>query len=142
MASQIGLSEEQRNYASSSFDKIRQRKLDEAWSNSMRLQGELLNARKKYYDLVVGGNNEEATFQAKLQDHMRDIRRQLNASIKILINGINQLRNDVIRNDNMIIDQDEDVKNLKEQILSIKNKIKTNRHDLVNKKVMNELLII
>jgi len=136
---QLGLSKEQRKAGSISFNTTKQNELKELWQKSFDLQGQLQEARQEYYDKKMGGSQEEDSFQKELQGHLRNIRQQLNRSIGKVLREVNEIRNEVIRNDKLLQEQDRLINETKDRISLLKNKVKESKKDLVNKKVVNEL---
>ena len=135
----LGLSKEQRQAGSISFDVKRQNELKQLWTNSQRLQNQLYQARTQYYDKKMGGDTESQNFQNELNNILRDVRQQLNRSIAKVLNQTNEMRNEVIRNDKMLEEQDRLILEATIKNNTLKDKIKQQKKELVNKKVINEL---
>ena len=136
---ELGLTQEQRQAGSISFDTKRQDELKKLWSDSLKLQNQLYSARTSYYDKKLGGDTDAQNFQKELQNILRDIRQKLNRSIARVLRETNEMRNEVIRNDKMLEEQDRLILEATMKIQKLKDNIKQQKKELINKKVINEL---
>ena len=135
----IGLSREQREAGSVSFDMKRQEELKKLWTDTQKLQTQLYKKRTEYYDKKLGGDSDRQNFINELNKTLTSVREQLNRSIARVLRETNIMRNEVIRNDKMLEEQDRLIKEATIKIQTLKDKIKQQKKDLVNKKVINEL---
>jgi hypothetical protein len=136
---ELGLTKEQRQAGSISFDTKRQDELKKLWTDSLKLQNQLYSARTSYYDKKLGGDTDAQNFQKELQNILRDIRQKLNRSIARVLRETNEMRNEVIRNDKMLEEQDRLILEATMKIQKLKDNIKQQKKELINKKVINEL---
>ena len=136
---ELGLTQEQRQAGSISFDTKRQDELKKLWTDSLKLQNQLYSARTSYYDKKLGGDTDAQNFQKELQNILRDIRQKLNRSIARVLRETNEMRNEVIRNDKMLEEQDRLILEATMKIQKLKDNIKQQKKELINKKVINEL---
>ena len=136
---ELGLNEKERTAGTVSFDEVRTKELRDLWSDAQRLQNELYNARTKYYDKKLGGDSDRIQFTNELNKVLVSVRTKLNRSIAKLLRETNIMRNEVVRNDNMLEEQDRLIKEATIKIMKLKDKIKEQKKSLINKKVINEL---
>lgn len=135
----LGLTLEERQLGSQSFDVKRQNELKNLWKESLDLQNQLYLKRTQYYDKKLGGDSDAQNFQIELRNSLKSIRAKLNASIGKVLRETNEMRNEVIRNDKMLEEQDRLIRDITLKINNLKDSIKEQKKELINKKVINEL---